>query len=493
MSEKIKEQYGLYFTSSLGWRDRSGSESTQELVRDLEPGKEYTIVVFGYTGNPYDGAEEMEVNTDLVKYTFVTPEKSPEVAPTTLDVKVNVRGALYDVDITAAHSEDYIYFFTSKKSTYDERYPSDEVFINDGMYYYYYAGASYQTILRNLYKQRYQETFYNLKNNTEGIVSAVAFDSHLNLLCQPKKATFTVGEPQPSDNVLTITITDLQARRVIMKVNGSNNDPFRFLMMGKEDMEYLMSEGETDEEKETLLAQYVQQYGTKEQGVGSKYYGTWPTTDYVALAVGVAGYSTDEVPTTKVYKQAVTTPEATISSATCAFDIVKAFNSLEFSEVFDYWGWEGYRTTAFTMTQSDNAENIYYDYESLSDFLDLQGQFEEAGLSDRFADWEYMNLEISLPFNKLGTILSKEGKDLMIFAAAKDKDGNFGPITHYSMECAKLPISPISEASEFNPNNHGADTKSIQVPLRANEYKPLQPEKQPARRTMSEMTWKLIQ
>ena len=104
MSEKIKEQYGLYFTSSLGWRDRSGSESTQELVRDLEPGKEYTIVAFGYTGNPYDGAEEMEVNTDLVKYTFVTPEKSPEVAPTTLDVKVNVRGALYDVEITAAHS-----------------------------------------------------------------------------------------------------------------------------------------------------------------------------------------------------------------------------------------------------------------------------------------------------------------------------------------------------------------------------------------------------
>ena len=58
-----------------------------------------------------------------------------------------------------------------------------------------------------------------------------------------------MGEPQPSDNVLTIDITKLEARSVGFKVNGSNSDPFRVLMMGVDEMEDIMSDGGTEEEK----------------------------------------------------------------------------------------------------------------------------------------------------------------------------------------------------------------------------------------------------
>ena len=80
----------------------------------------------------------------------------------------------------------------------------------------------------------------------------------------------------------------------------------------------------------------------------------------------------------------------------------------------------------------------------------------------------------------MGAIISKEGKDLMIIAAAKDKDGNFGPIAHFIMECDKMPISPISDISVFNPND-GADTKSIQLPQPTNETDMKQRGAQPAR------------
>ena len=49
------------------------------------------------------------------------------------------------------------------------------------------------------------------------------------------------------------------------------------------------------------------------------------------------------------------------------------------------------------------------------------------------------------------------------FAAAKDKEGHLGPISQFIIECDKMPISPISDISAFNPNG-GAETKSIQLP-----------------------------
>ena len=489
-ADELVEKYDKYISETLSFRSRSGDKNTQELVRDLEPGKEYTIVVFGYSGIDYETADMMEVTTDLVKYTFVTPDNVTEITPTTLDVKVNVRGALYDVDITAGNSEAYIYPYNSSKSSYDKYYPGDESFIISSMFYYY-SGFSYQSILRNLYKSHYEETCSSIKNNTESVACAVAFDSHLNLLCQPTKTTFTVKEPIPSDNILTIS-PDLKSRGAVIKVSGSNNDPFRVYLTGKKNMEALISDVDTEEEKETLLANYILQSGSSGQIEHTYEYGLWPNYDYVILAVGIAGYGIEERATTKVFKCEFTTPEATISTATCDFDIVKCFNSKEFGEAFDWFGWDGYRTTAFTITQSEDAEQIYYEADYLNYFREKEKEFEADGNSDRFTDWQYMRLEVGYEFIKMGATISEEDKDLIIYAAAKDKDGNFGPIAYFTLECDKMPISPISEASEFNPNNHGADTKSILVPLRANEYKPLQPEKQPARRTMSEMTWKLI-
>ena len=460
-AEEIAEKYGRYIATSLSWRVRSGSESTQELVRDLEPGKEYTIVAFGYKGKAYNTAEEMEVTTDLVTYTFITPDNVPEVTPTTLDVKVNVHGALYDVDITAGSSDAYIYPHSSKKLLFESSYPTDEVFVIDRMFYYY-VGANYEKILSVMYKQQYQKTYYKIKNNTEGIACAAAFDSHLNLICPPTKTTFTVGEPEPSDMELTISL-GLEARRVEIRVKGDKNDPFRMYPMDEEEMEAVMSEGQTEEEKEKLLAKFVQENGLKGQHEFTQLCGIWPTTKYVVVAVGVAGYGSDEVPTTKVFKHFFTSPEATISTATCAFDIVKCFDSVEFGEMFDRYGRIGYRTTAFTFTQSDDAEEIYYDYDYLNDFLEVQNEFEEMGISDRFDDWQYMSIEVGYKYNKMATISSKGDQDLIIYAAAKDKEGHLGPISQFIIECDKMPISPISDISVFNPNS-GAETKSILTP-----------------------------
>lgn len=461
-AEEIAEKYGKYYIpTSLSYRSRKGSESTQELVRDLEPGKEYTIVAFGYKGKAYNTAEKMEVTTDLVTYTFITPDNVPEVTPTTLDVKVNVHGALYDVDITAGSSDAYIYPHSSKKSLFESRYPTDEVFVIDRMFYYY-VGANYEKILSVMYKQQYQKTYYSIKNNTEGIACAAAFDSHLNLLCSPTKTTFTVGEPEPSDIELTFSL-EIKARRALITVKGNKNDPFRMLLMDEEDIEAFMSEGQTEEEKEKLLAKYVQENGLKGQNGFNALFGIWPTHKYVALAVGVAGYDTDEVPTTKVFKYNFTSPEATISTATCAFDIVKCFDSIEFGEMFDSYGRIGYRTTAFTFTQSDDAAEIYYDYDYLNEFLKVQNDFEEMGISDRFEDWQYMSIEVGYKYNRMATILSKGDQDLIIYAAAKDKEGHLGPISQFIIECDKMPISPISDISAFNPNG-GAETKSIQLP-----------------------------
>ncbi len=460
-AEEIAEKFGRYIATSLSYRARSGSESTQELVRDLEPGKEYTIVAFGYKGKAYNTAEEMEVTTDLVTYTFVTPDNVPEVTPTTLDVKVNVHGALYDVDIKAGNSDAYIYPHSSKKVMYDDAFPTDEVFVIDRMFHYY-SGSNYQKILSVMYKQQYQKTYYRIKNNTEGIACAAAFDSHLNLLCPPTKTSFTVGEPEPSDIELTFSL-ELKARRVWITVKGNKNDPFRMFLMDEEEIEAVMSEGQTEEEKEKLLAKFVQENGLKGQNQFNQLFGIWPTTKYVAVAVGVAGYDTDEAPTTKVFKYNFTSPEATISTATCAFDIVKCFDSVEFGEMFDSYGRIGYRTTAFTFTLSDDAEEIYYDYDYLNEFLEVQNDFEEMGISDRFEDWQYMSIEVGYKYNRMATISSKGDQDLIIYAAAKDKEGNFGPISRFIMSCDKMPISPISDISVFNPNG-GAETKSILAP-----------------------------
>lgn len=477
---EIEEQYGKYIVNTLSWRSREGSESSQELVRDLEPGKEYTIVAFGFTGIDYETPEMMEVTTDLVEYSFVTPDEVAQPAPTTLDVKVNVRGALYDLNITSADSEAYIYPYKSTKSSYEKYYPAgmeDELFVVNSMFYYY-SGANYESILYKLHKGHYEETFGDIRNNTEGIACAVAFDAHLNLLCQPTKTTFTVGEPIPSDNVLTIGIDEVQPRRVRFKVSGSNSDPFRVYLTGKEDMEELLGGIGSDEEKEELLAQYILKYGSKGQKVRSSEYGIWPATDYVVLAVGVAGHL-DEVPTTKVFMQGFTTPEATIGTATCAFDIVKCFDSVEFGEAFDWFGWDGYRTTAFTFARSEDAGQIFYRFDNLNSFRENESAFEADGMGDRFQDWQYMRLETGYEFNKMGVVMSEEGTDLMIYAAAKDKEGNFGPIAYYVMECDKMPISPISEAGVFNPNG-GAETKAFRLPQIAHKAELQQPEEQSA-------------
>lgn len=478
LSNEFMEKYNKYVNSTLSYRARKGKESSRELVRDLEPGKEYTIVAFGYKGVEYRTAEDMEVLTDLVKYTFVAPEEVPEVTPTTLDMKVNVRGALYDIDITSSRSDVYIYPICYKKSSFDKYYPDDNSFILATMYYYY-SGASHDQILRYMYKDSYQTTGCTIRNNQQGTAGAVAYDSHLNRLCTPVYNTFTVGEPQPSDNVLTISIPELKARTIKVQVKGSNSDPFYIAMIGKSYHDALLETVDTEEEKDSLMAAYILENGYQEQYEGNTAYSLWPTTDYVVLAVGVAGYSSDVTATTKVYKLDVTTPEAVIGTATCDFDIVKCFNSLEFAEAFDWHGWEDYRTIAFTCTQSDDAEEIIFKTENLNSFKERESAYEKLGMSDRFLDWQYMLLETSFyTVDKLGVYLSKEGEDIMIFAAAKDKDGNFGPLAHFSMECDKMPISPISEISVFNPEN-GADTKSIQLPQIINKANMQQPEAQP--------------
>ena len=131
--------------------------------------------------------------------------------------------------------------------------------------------------------------------------------------------------------------------------------------------------------------------------------------------------------------------------------------------MFDSYGRIGYRTTAFTFTQSDDAAEIYYDYDYLNEFLEVQNDFEEMGISDRFEDWQYMSIEVGYKYNRMATILSKGDQDLIIYAAAKDKEGHLGPISQFIIECDKMPISPISDISAFNPNG-GAETKSIQLP-----------------------------
>ena len=478
-SAEFEEKYGKFISSTLTWRSRQGCESTQELVRDLEPGKEYTIVAFGYKGPEYETAQEMKVTTDLVKYTFVTPDEVPEVTTTTLDIKVNVHGVLYDLDITTASSEAYINYYCAEKSSFEKKNPTDEAFII-GRLFYFYSGASYQDVLSDLDKNHIQGTFNNLNKNTEGIACAVAFDSHLNAICKPTRTTFTVGEPIPSDNVLTFTPIEQKARGAKIKATGSYSDPFRMMAMSKGAYDGIISEGNTEEEQDKLLAEYIQEHGYIGKKELTITLGLWPEKDYVVVAVGVAGVYGEEEATTKVFKYFFTTPKATISTATCAFDIVKSFDSEEFADVFNWYGAEGYRTTAFTFTQSDDAVQIFYDYHSLSSFQERQNNYEQEGIGDRFLDWEYMNLETGSEYDKMGAIISKEGKDLMIIAAAKDKDGNFGPIAHFIMECDKMPISPISDISVFNPND-GADTKSIQLPQPTNETDMKQRGAQPAR------------
>lgn len=464
-ANEMAEKYGVYIYHTLAWRSRPGDDSYQELVRDLEPGKEYCIVAFGYQGSSFDPAEEMKVTTDLVKYPFVTPNETTELSPVTLDVEVNVRGALYDVSATPSRNDVYLYVYSDDKSSFERSFPTDDSFKAYALELYY-SGADYAHLMAPLSEGNYLKTGYGIESQVEGISCALAVDAHLNLLSDPVKATFTVGDPEQSDNVLTITPNEVKARRISYVVKGSNNDPFRVTITDADYLAELVKDATTPEEKEAVLYAFIKSDGiSKEQTEVSTWTSTWPLTDYVILAVGVAGVGEAEVPTTKIFTQEVSTPAAVISSATCAFDIVKRFNSIEFASAFGTFGWEGYCATAFTFSQSDDAVAVFYDWDTMADFEEGKNYFEEEGMADSFEDCLYMYLEMGYEHDRLSYISTKENKDYILFAAAKDKDGNFGPITYFNVERDKLPVSPISELSVFNPTI-GTATKSVQVPLR---------------------------
>ena len=294
------------------------------------------------------------------------------------------------------------------------------VSFEDTMEYYTRSGESDKEWTELLGQMQYTIVAYPL--NEDGVV-----------IGEPTVAEVTTGSVvEKSDNVLTISVDNLTAYTATLNVTATNNDPYIALELNPE-----VFEGMSDEETMNyILSMYY--WGQDVYGdYTEELTGLTPETEYTIYAFGVE----DNQYTTQLWTYEFTTPALEIADVTLTMDFDKYYDVQEVLAIdpsmadlvvdFEYY------PVVMPVEVSTDPVGCEYYYAFVN----------KAYYNDDTDEEFYVMLSSREPYtDPVLYLLPSYNIEYILVGAAKDENGNWGPLQRYDVLCTE---DGVSDAQEF--------------------------------------------
>lgn len=403
------------------------------------PESEYVIYAFGID------ASTKEMTTDMAKLSVTTG--AIEMIEADFDIDTQLEGNTLTITATPENYDGYFYIDIYQKfnmEAYEEQGKSmfeicDENFRAVVEVYQMFLGWSIEEILEN--------ACYKGENNTrvceerlaemEYTIMVFALTNTGYACSEPSIAKVTTGpSPVQSDNKITVNVEKTNNNSATVRFETTNNDPYSYRIFTEEQYEAMFA-GYTD----TDIMNNIIYYWLEESYTGDR------TEEFTDLTPGAKYY----IYTFGVdIERSLFTTELTTTTFTATNQEISATFNAEFSKYYDIQeilaidpSWKDkvvdfeYYDVVMPITVTTDPEGCEYYYSILR--TEYYGDY---------TDEDFYDL-IGGPYTEttryyLGTYSDFE---FMLVGAAKDADGNWGPVQKY--ENVRFPKDGVSDAQEF--------------------------------------------
>ncbi len=351
-------EYGCSLSEFIGMISYVGTPEGVVSYNRLSPNTSYVLYAYGVT-------LEGERTTDIVKVKFTT--EPPFEGDITFDIDVKEENHVMSIKIEPSHTGVAYYYdiitdvtlaeWQAEYGTSDLK-SSVQAHIDATIEEYLYYGDIYD---KSEYFDWYSTTLsvddlYECVANTNYIIYACKWNEDCQLVGDICSVEHTSASVMPSNNVISLTLSDPTQTTVNVKATTTTSDPY--VIMGVPTSEWA---GMSDKE---IYAWIMAYYGTFyitdylfEGNVEGTFTGMDPDTDYTFVAFGYeAG-----VMTTKKMVRATTKTTKAGDPADCTFEFewevgsTSAYVDVTPSDAAHYYYWHIYPANA---TPEDVKQNI---------------------------------------------------------------------------------------------------------------------------------------
>lgn len=359
-----------YLTSVL-------SKGSHENIRmaGLDPETDYVIYIYGLSTIG-------EVTTRVFHQEFSTepPYAGNDV---TYDIDVEINRAIATVTITPSH-EGVAYFNSLiTREDYEQLYDSDMNKAADGVIAKIiddYDAFGYTLAETYEYNTYYLATEYEFEAmaNTEYVAFAFKWNDKCERMSEVSYEWFEIGDIPPSENVITVSISDITQSTFYIETTTTNNDAYVIFPLKKEEI----SKYRTDDQ---IFKYMLETYGTSgfyyylcEGPVQGTFSGLEAATDYSILVFGYEAGTR----TTAIIRNDITTAEGG--------DIEACQYNIEISDIDD-------REARVSITPSDYSITYYWNvFEASMTEEEIKAYIENAYNKDYYGDyWEFSDYELA--------------------------------------------------------------------------------------------------
>lgn len=361
--------------------------------------------------------------TDIVYLRFTSGEVPKIEADFTITATVN--GPQVIAHVTPVDYDGYYYceaYHTSSITPDTDLYELCYNNFLSKLSLYQQFGMGAEEVLYVYCRQGEDDWVYSFEPSTDYTIVAFAISDEAVVCSDPVSIEVSSEALEPSDNQLTISVTDIGSRTVTLNVSATNDDPYGIYIVPSEE---IAGYGSDSEIMDYLLYYYapIDARGDFSEPVS----GLDPETEYAVCAFGqVSGYST-----TDLFRTDFTTTEAVVGDATIEvgfdeyFDIAASLDVLteldpESAGEFESLLEEGIEVLLPCYAETDPAdvELYYYSLYSYTDDM-FDGISEEEVIEVLMTDYPG---EPSILF------LANYNYPMILLGVAVDENGNPGPL-----------------------------------------------------------------
>lgn len=383
----------------------------------VTPNTDIVLYVYGIDLNT------LERLTDIIYARFTTPEV-PKIEAD-FDITTTVDGPSVTAHVTPQGYDGYYYVEAYETASLDPSVSLYDLCYQNFMSMvslYQMLGFTADDVLAALCSQVEGDWVFSFEPTTEYTIVAYAVSEDAVPCSDPVSVEVTSGALEPSDNQLTITVTEVGSRVATINITATNDDPYGiYVIPASEIAEYTTNTEIID----YLLYWY---YPTEASGdFKSSVSGLAPETEYVVCAFGqVAGLAT-----TGLFRTDFITTEAEIGNATievvfdeyydmaASLDVLNEIDPSLASEIESYIS-QGLEVLlpCYAVTEPADAEFYYYGLYSY-----------DESMFEQYNDNDIINtLMMDYPADPSTLYVLNYGEPLIFLGVALDANGNPGPL-----------------------------------------------------------------
>ena len=410
--------------------------------------------------------------SDIAMFEIVT--KEPEKIAVEFNVEYTVEGPLVKADVTPVGYDGAYYFDMLNGLVVDSYLESFDFLNNDPAEAaeYYWSNAvnsmsnsmSYDEIVafyncQGNYEDGTPRSYYEfeLLANHDYYLFAFAMEEHGLPASKPQIVKITTGDVEPSDNVITTSVTNITAQSATINFETTNDD---YYIAGWEKASEWATFGNNDAERQQYLLtnrSYELISGNYSQGV----IGLEPETDYVLYAFGSRGgiATTDYIATTTFKTRKISGGLASIEIVDNGYYVA--------SDLAELPGWEFFGSESYSGKMILPLEfKITGEYTAFFNTI-----WDWTGRNDIYTDQQYrdnlvwsINEYGSMNPDKTYSILNNDSYYELV-ALVVDQYGDFSDVAKLciSTSYAGAKSDPAEFEAWWNGGNDGPGLQSLVI------------------------------